>query len=253
MESEFSGLEVMDHSVINGFKANSIIIRLRETLSFFRTYVRDIGKFLLYATFPVIIIENFLSYYATIYNYPPEIHFLPIIIHFLYQPIYSGGLIFLISKIVTGEPWGVRECLSVGLACWVNLVLVNIISSLLIILGLIAFVIPGLVVFARLSLAEFNVVLERLSPIDAIVQSNRITKKFTWQIIGSVFLLFAMLLGAKLLINLVVATFSIQYLFIFMASELLIIILWSTFTILLFRFYDLANKAQSKNEILPSQ
>lgn len=243
----------MDRGSIKSISDNPVIMRLRETLSFFRTYARDIGRFLLYATFPVIIIENYLSYYATIYNYSPEIHFLPIIIHFLYQPIYTGGLIFLISRIVSGEKWRIKECLLVGLACWINLLFVNIISSLLIILGLIVFIIPGLVVFARLSLAEFNVVLERLSPIDALIQSNKVTKQFTWQIIGSVVLLSAMLLGVKLLISLVIETFSLKHLFIFMVSDLLIIILWSTFTILLFRFYDLANKALRQHDILPMQ
>ena len=243
----------MNRSFFHGLQGNSVILRLRETISFFRTYARDIGRFLLYATFPVIIIENFLSYYATVYNYPPEIFSLSIIIHFLYQPIYTGGLIFLISKIVSGEEWSVRECLLVGLACWVKLLFVNIISSLLIILGLIAFIIPGLIVFARLSLAEFNVVLERQSPIDALLRSSRVTKRFTWQIIGSVFLLSAMLLGIKLLINLLIATFSLEYLPVFMVSELIVIILWSSLTILLFRFYDLATKASQQLDIQLAQ
>jgi hypothetical protein len=239
----------MNNRFFHGFKYNSVILRLRETLSFFRTYARDIGSFLLYATFPVIIIENFLSYYATMYNYPPQMYALSIMIHFLYQPIYTGGLILLISKIVSGEERSVKECLLVGLACWINLLFVNIISSLLIILGLIAFIIPGLIVFARLSLAEFNVVLERQSPIDALVRSSRVTKRFTWQIIGSVVLLSAMLLGIKLLINLVIATFSLKYLPVFIISELVVIILWSTLTILLFRFYDLASKASQQHDI----
>jgi hypothetical protein len=228
---------------------NPVITRIKETLTFFRTYVRDIGRFLLYATFPVIIIENFLLYYAALYDYPPEVKSLPILIHFLYQPIYTGGLIFMISKIVAGENWSIKESLLKGLGCWLNLLIVNVMSSILIILGLMAFIVPGLIIFARLSLAEFIVVLERLSPIDALIKSNRITKQFTWQIIGSVVLLSALLLGAKLLINIVIAAFAIRHLFIFMVSELITIILWSTLTILLFRFYDLSTKASQEQEI----
>lgn len=229
-----------------------VITRLGETFSFFRVYARDIASFLLYATFPVIIIENFLSYYAAVYEFSPEIKSLPILIHFMYQPIYTGGLILMISRLVSGDGWSVKESLLAGLGCWLNLLVVNVISSALIILGLFAFIVPGLVIFARLSLAEFSVVLERLSPIDALIHSNRITKQFTWQIVGSVVLLSALLIGVKLLINIIITTFSLKHLFVFMASELIIIILWSTLTILLFRYYDLATKAFQQNDANPA-
>jgi len=229
-----------------------IILRLGESFSFFRAYTRDIASFLLYATFPVIIIENFLSYYAAVHNLSPEIKSLPILIHFMYQPIYTGGLMFMISRLVSGESWSIKESLLVGLGCWLNLLVVNVISSALIILGLIAFIVPGLVVFARLSLAEFSVVLERRSPMDSLIHSNRITKQFTWQIIGSVVLLSALLLGVKLLINIIIATLSLKHLLVFMVSELIIIILWSNLTILLFRYYSLATNASQQHDIQPA-
>jgi len=233
----------MNHTLTNKFKENFTIKPLIEAFSFFRAYARDIVTFLLYATVPVIIIENIISYYAIHYNFPLEIKHLPIIVHFLYQPIYTGGLIYLISKIVVGEKWDIKGCLLVGLHCWINLLLVNIISSLMVILGLFALIIPGLFIFARLSLAEFCVVLDRLSPFEALYRSNKMSRNFTWQIIISALLLSVILLGFQLLIHLAIVMFSLANIFIFMITELLIIILWSTFTILFFRFYDLANKA----------
>jgi hypothetical protein len=234
---------MMDRTLSDRFKENFTIKPLIETFSFFRAYVRDILTFLLYATVPVIIIENFISYYAIHYSFPFDIKHLPIIVHFLYQPIYTGGLIYLISKIIIGERWDIKGCLLVGLRCWVNLLIVNIISSLIVIFGLFAFIIPGLFIFARLSLAEFNVVLERLSPVEALYRSYKLSKGFTWQIITSALLLSIILLGFQLLIHLAIVTFSLESIVTFMIIELLIIVLWSTFTILFFRFYDLANKA----------
>ena len=240
---------MMNHTLTNKFKENFVIKPLIETFSFFRAYARDIVTFLLYATVPVIIIENFISYYAIHYHFPFEIGHLPIIVHFLYQPIYTGGLIYLISKIVVGEKWDIKGCLLIGLRYWVNLLLVNIISSLMVILGLFAFIIPGLFIFARLSLAEFCVVLDRLSPFEALYRSNKMSRNFTWQIIISALLLSVILLGFQILIHLAIVTFSLENIFTFMITELLIIILWSSFTILFFRFYDLANKElQQSNE-----
>jgi hypothetical protein len=234
---------MMDRTLSDRFKENFTIKPLIETFSFFRAYVRDIVTFLLYATVPVIIIENVISYYAIHYSFPFEIKHLPIIVHFLYQPIYTGGLIYLISKIIIGERWDIKGCLLVGLRCWVNLLLVNIISSMMVIFGLFAFIFPGLFIFARLSLAEFSVVLERLSPVEALYRSYKLSRGFTWQIITSALLLSIILLGFQLLIHLAIVTFSLENIVTFMITELLIIILWSTFTILFFRFYDLANKA----------
>jgi len=234
---------MMDRTLSDKFKENFTIKPLIETVGFFRAYVRDIVTFLLYATVPVIIIENFISYYAIHYSFPFDIKHLPIIVHFLYQPIYTGGLIYLISMIIKGEGWDIKGCLLVGLRCWVNLLLVNIISSLMVIFGLFAFIIPGLFIFARLSLAEFSVVLERLSPVEALYRSYKLSRGFTWQIITSALLLSIILLGFQLLIHLAIVTFSLENIVTFMITELLIIILWSTFTILFFRFYDLTNKA----------
>jgi hypothetical protein len=158
----------------------------------------------------------------------------------------------MISKLLAGESWSVKDSLLMGLACWLPLLIVNVISSALIVLGLIAFIVPGLVIFARLSLAEFTVVLERISPIDALMRSNRITGRFTWQIIGSVFLLSALLIGVKLLINIFIAALSLRHVFVFMISELIVIILWSNLTILLFRYYDLATQASQQDPIPPA-
>jgi len=238
----------MTHTLINKFRDNFIIKPLIETFRFFRAYARDIVMFLLYATFPVIIIENIISYYAIHYEFPLEVKHLPVILHFLYQPIYTGGLIYLISKIVVGEKSNIRECLLVGLGCWANLLLVNIISSLMIILGFFAFIIPGLFIFARLSFAEFSVVLDRLSPMEALMHSNKMSRTFTWQIIGSALLLSVILLGFQLLLHIAIVTLSLENVFTFMFTELLIIILWSTFTVLFFRFYDLANKALRQSQ-----
>ena len=238
----------MENDYNNSVKGNPVIRRLAETLTFFRAYFWDIGKFLLYATFPVIIIENFISYYALVYNLPQEVKHLPILVHFLYQPIYTGGLICLIARIAADETWSMKECLLAGLGCWVNLLFVNIISSFLIVFGLFAFILPGLLIFARLSLAEFIVVLDRFSFMDALHRSYEISKGLTWQIIGSGVLLSAILLALQLLLHFTIASFSLQSLPAFMVSELLVIVLWSTFTVLLFRFYGLATKTSQKSD-----
>ncbi|MFO8164399.1 MAG: YciC family protein [Thermodesulfobacteriota bacterium] len=239
---------MMNHTVSDKLRISVVMKPLIEAFRFFRVYMRDIVTFLLYATVPVIIIENFISYYAIRFNFPIEVKHLPIILHFFYQPIYTGGLIYLISRVLEGENWDVKGCLLVGVRFWANLLIVNVISSVMIILGLFAFIIPGVFIFARLSLAEFCVVLDKLSPIDALYHSNKISRDFMWQIIISALLLLVILLGCQLVIHLVIVTLSLENIVTFMVTELLIIILWSMFTVLFFRFYDLANNATRQSD-----
>jgi hypothetical protein len=65
-------------------------------------------------------------------------------------------------------------------------------------------------------------------------------------------LLSALLLAVKILINIIIATLSLRHLLVFMVSELIIIILWSNITILLFRYYSLATNASQQHDIQPA-
>lgn len=244
----------MENTLINTLMNNPSIKRLIETFAFFKAHVLLIGKFLIISTLPFIILEIFLSYYSTIVSYPLTIQYLSIIVGYLYQPIYTGGLIYLIYKIVADEQCSMKECLSVSLGRWADLIIVNIISMVIIIAGLFAFIIPGFIAFARLSLAEYSVVINRFNPKKALINSNDITKAFTWQIIGSCFLLSGILLILELSIQIIINKLSIGNIFISAVSSLLSIILWSNFTILLFRYYDLSlRNAKQRLEDEPAQ
>ena len=244
----------MENTLINTLMNNPSIKRLIETFVFFKAHVLLIGKFLIISTLPFIILEIFLSYYSTIVSYPLTIQYLSIIVGYLYQPIYTGGLIYLIYKIVADEQCSMKECLSVSLGRWADLIIVNIISMVIIIAGLFAFIIPGFIAFARLSLAEYSVVINKFNPKKALINSNDITKAFTWQIIGSCFLLSGILLILELSIQIIINKLSIGNIFISAVSSLLSIILWSNFTILLFRYYDLSlRNAKQRLEDEPVQ
>ena len=232
----------MDNTLTKRFKDNFIIRRLIETFAFFKAHLVEIGKFFFILYLPVIVIELVLSYYIAGSLPPIKVLYFNILINYLYQPLYTGGFIYLISKTVSGEKWDMKGCLLVGLTCWGNLLVVNVISSVIIFAGLIAFIIPGVIAFARLSLAEYGVVLDGLDFKEAMLRSVKITKVFMWQIIGSSMVLFGILLLIKLLIQKIIADLSLDNSVIVVVSSLVSVILWSNFTILLFRFYDLANR-----------
>lgn len=222
-----------------------MIKRLLETFAFFRAFAVDILKFLLISAFPIVLIETSLSVYIIESEAQGYIKYVPSLLHLLYKPIYTGGFIYLMSLLVSQGNWDIRKCLSVGFNSWQNLILVYFASSVIIIAGIIAFIIPGLILFARLSLSEFVVVLEKTTAKKAITKSYGISKPFTLEIIGSTFLLSLVLAAISLLVQFGANAISLNTYLLFVVIAMLGIILESIVSILLFRFYDLSIKAQA--------
>jgi hypothetical protein len=224
---------------------------LVETFAFFKTFAADILKFLLIAAFPIVVIETSVSMYIIESDAQGFMKYMPSLLHLLYKPIYTGGFIYLMSRLVSEGNWDIRQCLGVGLNNWQNLIVVYFASSVIIIAGIIAFIIPGLILFARLSLSEFVVVLEKAGPKSAITRSYGISKPFTLEIIGSTFLLSLLLAAVSLLVQFGADAISLNRYALFLIVSMLGIILESTVSILLFRFYDLSINAQSGMDNTP--
>lgn len=120
------------------------------------------------------------------------------------------------------------------------MILVNLITHCLIILGALAFILPGLIAYARLSLVEFRVVLNSDAPQEALRSSVKMTQPFTLEILASSVLLLLVVLLLELLFGKVFTFFSAGVVMEMLSSSLLSVVLLLNLTILLFRFYGLA-------------
>ncbi|MGD8388190.1 MAG: hypothetical protein PVG49_13695 [Desulfobacteraceae bacterium] len=216
--------------------------RLFETLAFFRAFLVDIARFLIPVTIPVILLETYLSFRIVEANSQGVINALPFTISFLYRPVYTGGLIWLISQSAGGQGWTTAECLIKGLKFWKDLLFVYLISSVLIFAGLLAFVLPGLVFFARLSLAEFGVVLEGMGPKEALIRSNERVRGMTLEIIVCTLALSFLLISLDIISGYFMGKYSLHGYLSSVFVSVVFMVLSSTVTILFYRFYDLALK-----------
>jgi len=219
--------------------------RLFETLAFFKTFVVDIARFLIPVTLPVVMLETSLSFRIMNLESAGAVQWLPFLVGFLFRPVYTAGLIWLLTRLVAGTPWTLRECLGVGIRCWSRLLVVYLASSVLIFAGLLAFLIPGLIVLARLSLAEFGVVLEGMGPRQALARSNERVRGFTADVVGSTLVLSFLLVGLDVITNYLLARFSLQGYAAAILTSLVFLVLSSSLTILFYRFYDLALRRET--------
>jgi len=64
----------------------------------------------------------------------------------------------------------------------INYILASIISGTIIVIGIVLFVIPGIVFALRLQFAKYLVIDKEMGPVDAIQKSWNITKGITWNL-----------------------------------------------------------------------
>ena len=127
-----------------------------------------------------------------------------------------------------------------GVRLWDKLLLVNLVSLGVTLVGFMAFIVPGLIAYARLSLAEFQVVLAGDHPKDALKNSFEMTRPYTLPIIACTAVLFGGYLFLQLAIEWVTAAMAMPVFFPITMNILLSVVLMLLLTILLFRFHGLA-------------
>lgn len=106
-----------------------------------------------------------------------------VLVGLLFYPLYTGALILFLDARSNGDAPRHRDLLAVALRIWPMFALLAAISTLLIMLGMSMFVLPGLWVMVKLVFAEYLLVLRGLGPLAAIKQSLELSRGRFWQIL----------------------------------------------------------------------
>lgn len=111
------------------------------------------------------------------------------LMNLLIQPIYTGGLITLIFSLATGQGRSIANCLLAGVLRWPYMLLASVITTFLIVSGLMLFILPGIWLFSRLFLVPYLVMLNRQTPFAAIINSFQYTRGYSMKILLDITLL----------------------------------------------------------------
>jgi hypothetical protein len=220
----------------------SPLLRLRESIAFFRVYGWELARFFIILYLPVVLVSLLVPDSG---NGFPAVSF---IFNFFYQPIYTGALIYQLTRIAAGQSWTMREGFITGVRLWDKLLLVNLVSLGLTLVGFMALIIPGLIAYARLALAEFRIVIDGDNPRDALKNSFEMTRPYTLPIITCTAVLFGVYLSLQLVIEWLTTVLALPMLVPAILNTLLSVVLMLFLTILLFRFYGLAGHSRLSPE-----
>ncbi|HEY0314449.1 MAG TPA: hypothetical protein VGC56_18395 [Allosphingosinicella sp.] len=96
----------------------------------------------------------------------------------------QGGLVRLAVAHEEGRRAGVGECFEIGLSRALPLVVTALLSGLGVGVAMLAFLVPGLILYLSWSVATPVVVLERQSPTEALARSQELTRGARWRVFG---------------------------------------------------------------------
>ena len=77
------------------------------------------------------------------------------------SPIYAGAIVYALPRLIRGQRVSYGDALGVGFGCWGRLFAARFVAGLLILVGFVALVVPGIVLSVRFALIDSAVVLEK--------------------------------------------------------------------------------------------
>lgn len=120
--------------------------------------------------------------------------------------LIAPALIYALMKVMqTGVAPGINEAYRFGLSKVIKLLLCSIMVWILIGVGLVLLIIPGIVLMLAFELMYPIAVLEGGSPTEILNRSYTLTKGYKWKILGATFLMSVMLGVASIPVTIVVA------------------------------------------------
>ncbi len=123
-------------------------------------------------------------------------------LNIIVKPIYTGALIILIVSLAKTEAKTMLNCIFAGILRWPFMLVANIMTSFLIFIGFLAFILPGIWLFTRLFLVPYLVMIDNQSPLNALINSFKYTKDYSLTILSDIVILIVILIFIVLILSL---------------------------------------------------
>lgn len=151
---------------------------LRDSLYFFQRNLSQIVTLCL----PLVIVEAILQRIVDDAVGPDASAGFGLIVGLLLYPLYTAALILFLDARSRGESPRNRELLAQAVNLWPRFALLSAISTLLIVLGLSMFFIPGIFLTVVLAFSEYRLVLRGEAPLAAMKSSFSLSRGHFWRI-----------------------------------------------------------------------
>ncbi|ROM68773.1 hypothetical protein BK653_15420 [Pseudomonas brassicacearum] len=152
---------------------------LRDSLYFFKRHLGRIAQLCL----PLVILEALLQQGLDSAIGPEGFPGYSLIVGLLVYPLYTVALILFLDARSRGESPPARDLLATALTLWPRFALLTALNTLLILVGISLYFLPGLWLMVALGFSEYLLVLRGLTPLAAMKESLRMTRGNFWRIL----------------------------------------------------------------------
>jgi len=197
-----------------------------------------LGAIVLTVWVPGNIYTNFRTFGATDPDAVLRSFRINSILELIFEPIVIGAMIYALSQIKSGGRPGYFESIAVGFRNWGRVFIAQLLTSILIGLGFIALIVPGVVLAVRYALLYPVVVLEGAGTDKARHRSTELTRGVRWQIFWAGLLFFAVYVPCSFLIYLPLEIFpDVDTMATSVALDCVMDIAFAPIQIVLFLYY----------------
>jgi len=182
---------------------------------------------------PFLILDAFLELLFTSSQNFQSLYWVS---HVTLYPIYTAALILFMAKSANKDRPRNMDIIAASLKLWWPFYILTVAHLALGVAGLFLFIIPGVWVIVRLSFAEFYLILNGLTPWEAIRQSVESTKQYFWYLLS--FFGFTVFSDgiSDYLIEQAIQTVT-NFSFLFIAASAAVSLLMLFFDVVLFRIF----------------
>jgi hypothetical protein len=218
---------------------------LTDSFKFFRSRFISIVLIIVPVVFPVELFrvryaESFLGPEADLSSQLPTL-----LVGLAAYPIYTAGIIFFIASVISGDKLNVRDCWLLALRFWGPFLLLSLLLGAATALGFMLFLVPGLIVLGRFAFADFDLLLNKHHPADAMRYSWEATRPHFWLILSGYLVIFAAVLAPYFFLVYVLEDLLKDLGVFRVVLDTLYPVLGALLTIFRFRVYDLANERRN--------
>ncbi|MEE9492930.1 MAG: hypothetical protein V3W04_06085 [Gammaproteobacteria bacterium] len=119
----------------------------------------------------------------------------------IFKPFYTALMVLYVQKKTVQEVIGNQALIFSAIKLWLPICAVTMVVGLLTVFGLYAYIIPGIWIAARLSLAEYFLIVEHNGLVEAVQKSFMATAGYFWQVIVVLFVAIIPVLVAGILVK----------------------------------------------------
>lgn len=211
---------------------------LTDSWIFFKIHIVAISIIILPIIIPLEIVSALYHAFYASDEFILSEQLFPMSLSIAAYPIYSVALIFYIASIISDKPYNTNNLWKLGLHYWLPFTILSILVGLTVAMGLMLFIIPGIILTIRYAFSNFELLLNQQTPLDAMKNSWHTTKDYAWKILsGYIIITIGLYLPFYLLLSMFEEK-SISYWTIHTLINIAFSVLSSLYTIFAYRIYE---------------